>query len=52
MSSNRDGFGEDGIHRVTGTAFGPDGYDMVGCDKNGCMRHGIDAYRNEMESFD
>ena len=35
MSSNRDGFGEDGIHRVTGTAFGPDGYDMVGCDKNG-----------------
>ena len=58
MSSNRDGFGEDGIHRATGTEFGPDGYakngldkngfDMIGCNQKGGMRKSLDTLVFEM----
>ena len=36
-----DGFDKDGIHKSTGTEYGPDGYDRIGYNKYGFHKNGI-----------
>ena len=37
---DKNGFDEIGIHKETGTAFNPDGYNRYGCDKDGYYFNG------------